>query len=64
MQKENLTICVKDLIGNEARVTITPQGENLDPEEAAAQASQEAAQASDAAAGDSAENDANLETAE
>ena len=34
------------------------------PEEAAAEASQEAAQASDAAAGDSAENDANLETAE
>lgn len=64
MQKENLTICVKDLIGNEARVTITPEGENLDPEEAAAEASQEAAQASDAAAGDSAENDANLETAE
>ena len=30
----------------------------------AAEASQEAAQASDAAAGDSAENDANLETAE
>ena len=55
---------MKDLIGNEARVTITPEGENLDPEEAAAEASQEAAQASDAAAGDSAENDANLETAE
>lgn len=33
MQKENLTICAKDKIGNEVRTTITPRGENIDLEE-------------------------------
>ena len=64
MQKENLTICVKDQVGNEARVTITPKGENLNPEEAAALASQEAAQDSDAASGESKEDQTGLESAE
>ena len=64
MQKENLTICVKDQVGNEARVTITPKGENLNPEEAAALASQEAVQDSDAASGESKEDQTGLESAE
>ena len=64
MQKENLTICVKDQVGNEARVTITPKGENLNPEEAAALASQEAAQDGDAASGESKEDQTGLESAE
>lgn len=42
MQKDNLTVCAKDNIGNELRVTITPRGESLDPDEAAAQAPEEA----------------------
>lgn len=33
LQNENLTICAKDKIGNEVRTTITPNGENIDPED-------------------------------
>ncbi len=32
MQNENLTICAKDLIGNEVRVTINPEGQNVEEE--------------------------------
>lgn len=42
MQKENLTICAKDKTGNEVRVTFTPDGTNLDPEEEADDASSSA----------------------
>lgn len=39
MNKENLTICAQDKTGNEVRVTITPDGENLDPDEETGDAS-------------------------